>query len=85
MSIFPKRLTQGHITPGNVDLYAANGSRIRCFGFQELQIDISLPEPVYHRFVICNVSFPILGADFITGNRLSVSYTHLTLPTNREV
>lgn len=46
-------------------LYAANGSPIPTYGWIHLQLDIGLRRTYRWRFVVANVSKPIIGADFL--------------------
>lgn len=49
----------------NINLYAANGSRIRTFGMQFVNVDIGLRRKFPFNFLIAEVTRPILGADFL--------------------
>jgi len=50
--------------PEPYELYAANGSRITTYGFITLQPDLGLRRAFLWRFVVANVSQPIIGSDF---------------------
>ena len=72
ISIIPRGSISLPLIPGNMQLVAANGSRIHFYGFVDLWIDVGLPKRFKHRFAVCNASVPILGADFIVRNSLII-------------
>lgn len=51
-------------------LSAANGSPIGSYGIAELCLDFHLPKPYRWNFVVADVQYPILGADFLKANHL---------------
>lgn len=46
-------------------MYAANGTPIKVFGQQQIQIDLGLRREFLWTFIIADVTSPIIGADFI--------------------
>ena len=99
VSVFPASPAQKKTLPSSMSLSAANGSSILTFGRRDIFLDLPGLK-VVHQFVLADVQKAILGSDFFRSNGLlidiarqrlvqdgaaAVSYTHLTLPTNREV
>ncbi|KMQ89105.1 pol polyprotein [Lasius niger] len=70
VSVYPRSMTSGHIMPTNYELFAANGSIITTYGWITLQPNLGLRRSFPWRFIIANVTSPIIGADFL-------SYYHL--------
>ncbi|XP_025270828.1 uncharacterized protein LOC112639869 [Camponotus floridanus] len=70
VSVYPRSMTTGHTLPTNYELFAANGSLITTYGWITLQPNLGLRRSFPWRFVIANVTSPIIGADFL-------SYYHL--------
>ena len=60
------------IIPGKLDLSAANGSKINFYGFADYVMDLGFSSHVSHRFAICNVSVPILGADCLAAHSVII-------------
>lgn len=48
-----------------VNLFAANGSRIKTFGEKRLNLNLSLRREFQWNFIIADVDQPIIGADFL--------------------
>ncbi|GBL87521.1 hypothetical protein AVEN_165139-1 [Araneus ventricosus] len=59
-------------------LYAANGSKIKCYGTKTLKLDLSLRR----KFVVADVSHPILGSDFVERFELLVDIKNRRLIDN---
>ncbi|GFV16799.1 transposon Ty3-I Gag-Pol polyprotein [Trichonephila clavipes] len=49
----------------DLELYAANGSRISTYGIIELELDFGLRRSFPWSFLVADVSDPIIGADFL--------------------
>jgi len=64
--------------PTNYELFAANGSPITTYGWTTLQPNLGLRRSFLWRFVIANVTSPIIGADFL-------AYYHLLPDLRRGV
>ncbi|KAM0726709.1 Retrovirus-related Pol polyprotein from transposon 297 [Formica fusca] len=74
--VYPRNLVKGARGADAYQLYAANGSVIRTYGQITLEPDFDLRRKFLWRFVIAEVTQPIIGADFL-------SYFHL-IPDLRE-
>jgi hypothetical protein len=71
ISVLPK--TKGQTsTPLPFQLYAANNTVIPTYGEKTLEIDLYLRRPYKWKFIIADVSKPILGADFLKHHQLIV-------------
>ncbi|GFY21420.1 transposon Ty3-I Gag-Pol polyprotein [Trichonephila clavipes] len=62
MSCYLKRLTKFSVKQ-DLELYAANGSRISTYGIIKLQLDFGLRRSFPWSFLVADVSDPIIGAD----------------------
>ncbi|XP_075150669.1 uncharacterized protein LOC142224767 [Haematobia irritans] len=51
-------------------LYAANGTEIRTYGTQLLQIDFGMRRPFPWKFVVADVTHPIVSSDFLKHHHL---------------
>lgn len=90
VSVLPHTLFTEKNKTVNYCLSAANGTQINTFGTKLLQVNIGLRRQFVHLFLLASVSRPILGADFLTQNKLLVdlpnkrlldSHTSLTVST----
>lgn len=61
---FPRRLLP-NCSPVNYELSAANGSKIRTYGFLTRSLDLGLRRNFLWRFVVADVDVPIIGSDFL--------------------
>ncbi|GBN12075.1 hypothetical protein AVEN_7854-1 [Araneus ventricosus] len=61
---YPKKLTNFSVKQ-NLELYAANGSRISTYGTIKLELDFGLRRSFIWSFLVADVSDPIIGADFL--------------------
>ena len=57
---------------GDIILQAANNSIINTYGSQQLILDFGLPRPLTWRFLVADVSQPIISADFLLQHKLLV-------------
>lgn len=89
--MIPNRLFKQRVKSTDLKLYAANGSVIDTYGDHLLCVNLGLRRPYKWRFMVANVSRPIIGADFLRhhgllvdlGNRrLLDSYTKLSTVTS---
>ncbi|GFU85652.1 transposon Ty3-I Gag-Pol polyprotein [Trichonephila clavipes] len=68
ISCYPKRLTKFSVKQ-DLELYAANGSRISTYGIIKLELDFffffGLRRSFPWSFLVADVSDPIIGADFL--------------------
>ncbi|XP_071582570.1 uncharacterized protein [Temnothorax nylanderi] len=58
-------MVAGFVKPSKYELFAANGSTISTYKWVTLQPEFGLRRAFPWRFVIANVSQPIIGADFL--------------------
>ena len=57
---------------GDVTLRAANNSFINTYGYKQFTLDFGLPRPLTWRFLVADVTQPIIGADFLLQHKLLV-------------
>lgn len=67
------RCSNEDTSPQKYELYAANGSRIKTYGLKTLTLNLGLRRAFRWVFKVCDVSQPILGADFLYHYRLTVN------------
>jgi cleavage and polyadenylation specificity factor subunit 1 len=48
-----------------VQLFAANGTTINTYGMKDLAISLGLCRSFRWRFIVAEVKYPVLGADFL--------------------
>ena len=65
MSCFPRSRLSIRPSCAGFYLQAANGSNISTYGTHTLTLDLGLRRSLHWRFVIANVSVPIIGSDFL--------------------
>lgn len=65
LSCYPRRLLPGRHHAAAYTLGAANESAIATYGPLQTSLDLGLPQRLSWRFVVADVSVPILGADFL--------------------
>ena len=56
-----------------MNLYAANGFRIKFYGFTNLYISVGFTDLMKHQFAVCNAETPIIGSDFIVSHELVIN------------
>ena len=66
LSIYPVKLCTEQRTCTDYELSAANDSRIRTYGTLLLRLQFGLPRDFLWRFIVADVTEPIIGADFLT-------------------
>lgn len=71
VSVIPKRKGV-KISPTDFCLYAANNTVIPTYGEKTLQLDLNLRRPYSWKFIVAEVSKPIIGADFLRHHQLLV-------------
>ena len=74
----PPTLAQRLQGPSEMQLQAANGSRIQCYGVRQMPIHLA-DRKVSFPIVIADVKQPILGADFLAKNYLAPNHRDGTL------
>lgn len=65
VSVLPKQWSKQRRGATNLQLSAANGSKIKTYGERKLELDFGLRRSFTWIFLIAEVSTPLLGADFL--------------------
>src|SRR5436190_13940237 len=87
LCVYPRTLVRGPRQKDSYELSAANGSAIATYGTIILTLNLGLRRDFSWRFVIADVSKPIIGVDFlghfnllvdVRNQKLIDSTTHLT-------
>lgn len=65
LCVFPHSHLRDHRTPTSYKLSAANGSTIATYGFHHMDLDLGLRRSYPWRFVVADVTKPIIGIDFL--------------------
>ena len=71
ISVFPAGRSD-RFKKGDVTLRAANNSIINTYGSRQLILDFGLPRRLTWRFLVADVTQPIIGADFLLQHKLLV-------------
>jgi hypothetical protein len=89
LCVFPRRLIPQHRSRVNYDCCAANGITIPTYGWLPLSLNLGLRQDFTWRFVVADVTQPLIGADFLSNfgllvdcrnNRLLDGVTSLSEP-----
>jgi cleavage and polyadenylation specificity factor subunit 1 len=87
--MYPRKLISRRRERADYDLCAANGTTIHTYGWLPLNLNLGLRRDFTWRFVVANVTRPIIGVDFLThfgllidcrSNRLLDGVTSLSTP-----
>lgn len=76
-SIYPASRTSvnknkpSYSTTGKLRLVAANGTEIRTYGHQKIQVDLGVTKTTWP-FILADVEQPLIGSDFLAANNLCV-------------
>ncbi|GBL95247.1 Transposon Tf2-9 polyprotein, partial [Araneus ventricosus] len=62
VSYLPRRLTKYRVAQETTS-YAANGSTIKCYGTEQINLDLGLRRKFSWCFIIADISHPIIGSD----------------------
>lgn len=65
LCVFPRALTKGPRPRSSYELFAANGSSIATYGFVVLNLNLGLRRDFSWRFTVADVTYPIIGTDFL--------------------
>jgi hypothetical protein len=65
LSVFPRKLIPQWKERVNFDLRAVNDTTIRTYGWLTLRLNLGLRRDFTWRFVVADVTHPVIGADFI--------------------
>lgn len=82
LCVFPRSVLRGRCTPTGLELTAANGSNIATYGFAHLDLDFGLRRTFSWRFVVADVTKPIIGVDFLNFYHLIVDCRNKRLIDN---
>ncbi|KMQ86423.1 gag-pol polyprotein [Lasius niger] len=66
VSVYPHAMMQGRQQAESYELYAANGSKIATYGYITLKPNFGLRRDFPWRFIIADVTQPIIGSDFLS-------------------
>ncbi|XP_026482115.1 uncharacterized protein LOC113389276 [Ctenocephalides felis] len=80
--VYPRRLTAKLNLQLNYTLSAANGTNIRTYGDIILQLDFGLRRNFTWRFIVADVTMPILGADFLAYYNIIIDIKNSRLHDN---
>ena len=79
--VFPRRLTPGRLRKSDYVLSAANGTPIATYEARTMTLNLGLRQDFCWRFLVADVSKPILGADFLSHHNLLPDLTNCRLVT----
>ena len=65
LSCFPRRLLHEKRAASDYNLSAANNSTIKTYGFHTLTTNLGLQHTYIWRFIVADVTSPVLGSDFL--------------------
>lgn len=82
LCVFPRTATKHRRPKTTYELYAANGTTIATYGFAHLDLDLGLNKKFTWRFVIADVTKPIIGVDFLSFYNLLVDCRNQRLTDN---
>ena len=71
--------TKNDIEDQQCNLKAANGTQVRTYGSQTIKISLEKNLSFWHTFVKADVEQPIIGADFLANNGLTVNMEKMIL------
>ncbi|KMQ86204.1 pol polyprotein [Lasius niger] len=66
VSVYPHNMMKGRPRAKAYELYAANGSKITTYGYTTMQPNFGLRRDFPWRFIIADVTLPIIGSDFLS-------------------
>ena len=79
VSVIPPYMTGPPLQPISIALEAANHSIIKTYGKRSLTLNLGICRKLSWDFVVADVKFPIIGADFLRYYGLLVDVRHNTL------
>ncbi|GBP44305.1 hypothetical protein EVAR_27262_1 [Eumeta japonica] len=82
LCVFPRLAVQQRRTRTTYQLSAANGTTINTYGYVNLELNLSLRRAYPWRFVVADVTKPIIGADFLQFYNLMVDIRNRRLIDN---
>lgn len=66
LCVYPRARVRGPVTKAKYELFAANSSHISTYGLRTFNLDLGLRRAFLWKFVIADVTKPIIGADFLS-------------------
>jgi hypothetical protein len=66
LCVYPRRLIPQHRECVNYDLCAANGTSIHTYGWLPLSLNLGLCRDFTWRFVVADITQPLIGVDFLS-------------------
>lgn len=82
LCVFPRCLLRERRAPTSYQLTAANGSTINTYGYAHLDLNLGLRRSYKWRFVVADVTKPIIGVDFLCHYNLVVDCKNQKLIDN---
>lgn len=76
LCVFPKTMINERRAKCKYELFAANGSTISTYGHIQLHLDLGLRREFSWKFVVADVTKPIIGVDFLSYYSLLVDCRH---------
>jgi hypothetical protein len=83
LCVYPRKLIPQRKTRVNYDLCAANGITIPTYGWLPLSLNLGLRRHFTWRFVVADVTQPLIGSDFFSHYGLLVDCKNKRLLTER--
>ncbi|XP_071449484.1 uncharacterized protein [Hetaerina americana] len=66
LCVYPRKLVKGRQPLSTYQLFAANGTVIKTYGWIDLALNLGLKRDFRWRFVVADVDRPIIGVDFLS-------------------
>lgn len=82
LCVFPRSRLRERRAPTSYQLTAANGSTIHTYGYTHLDLNLGLRRSYTWRFVVADVTMPIIGVDFLSYYSLIVDCKNQKLIDN---
>lgn len=79
VSVIPVDKNQKQQPNNDLTLLAANGSRVNAYGTKTISLNLGLRRSFVWKFIIADVSIPMIGADFLKETGLLVDIQHQRL------
>ncbi|GBP69745.1 hypothetical protein EVAR_48772_1 [Eumeta japonica] len=85
LCVFPRSAVQQRRTGTTYQLSAVNGTTENTYGYTNLELNLSLRRDYPWRFVMADVTKPIIGADFLQFYNLMVDIRNRRLIDNTQL
>lgn len=66
LCVYPRTRVKGRIMKTAYEMFAANGSTVNTYGIRTINLDLGLRRTFRWKFIIADVSKPIIGADLLS-------------------